>query len=113
MLESVPHQNVAASAEDRREGGVVIRIPTRKPWFWVPPFSWVVPSREEQVVVLDATGSFLWRLCDGTRTVEEVVETFAERYRFTFHEARAAVTPYLKNLIQRGVLAMAIPVEDE
>ena len=55
---------------------------------------------------LDRLGSQVWQLCDGVRTVEDVVDEFARLHRLTFHEARASVTAYLKMLVQRGVLAM-------
>ena len=58
---------------------------------------------------LDRLGSRVWEFCDDRRTVEEIVDAFADRYGLTFHEARAAVTGYLKMLIQRGALAIAVP----
>ena len=62
-------------------------------------------------MVLDRLGAEVWRLCDGKRTVEEVVDLFGERHALTFHESRVAVTLYLKALLQRGVLAIVIPEE--
>ena len=73
-----------------------------------PPLSWIVPFREESCSTLDPLGAEVWKLCDGQRTVEGVVDAFKDRYALSFHEARVAVTEYLKVLVQRGVLAVAL-----
>jgi hypothetical protein len=45
-------------------------------------------------------------MCDGKRTVEQMVDFFAAKYELSFHEARTAVSGHLKALVQRGALAM-------
>jgi hypothetical protein len=65
--------------------------------------------RPERRLTLDRLGTEVWRLCDGDRTVEEIVDTFSRNHDLTFHEARAAVTGYLTTLIQRGALAIEVP----
>jgi len=67
---------------------------------------------EKRTLRLDRLGSEVWDLCDGQRTGEGVVDDFAQRHRLTFHEARAAVTVYLKTLVQRGALALEMPEEN-
>ncbi len=111
MLRSVPLPNTAARFEAEGET-LHVYVRRVKPWFMVPPLSWIVPFRMERRVTLDSLGLRLLRLCDGERTVEAIIDIFAEENGLTFHESRAAVTQYMKALIQRGVLAVAVP-EDE
>ena len=100
--------NAAVEATQDGAEGLSISVRTRRPRYLAPPLSWIVPLRPTRVVRLDRVGSQVWALCDGTRTVEEVVEAFAARHRLTFHEARVAVTGYLRQLVHRGALAMAL-----
>ncbi len=108
MLTACPVRNHAALIADPSAETVTIRIKRDKPWYMVPPISWAIPMRNEREVILDRIGTQIWRLCDGSSTVEEVIDAFGERHALTFHEARASVTGYLKGLIQRGVLAIVV-----
>ena len=108
MLEATPLRNAGADVAEA-DGIVRIALRTQKPRWLVPPLSWLLPLRRTRAVQLDRVGSRVWRLCDGERTVEQVVDEFARVYRLSFHEARVAVTGYLKQLVQRGALAIEVP----
>ena len=109
MMRAHALQNRAARVE--REPGERVAVWVKQPRRLLPPLSWIVPFRRERLTRLDRIGSRVWSLCDGRRTVEEVVDVIAEQYRLTFHESRVAVTGYLKTLIQRGVLAIEMAEE--
>ena len=111
MLEAVPVRNSAARVVDEGEHSVAVYVRTRRPRYMVPPISWIVPVRKERRVSLDGVGARIWRLCDGHKTVEDVIDAFARNYDLTFHESRVAVTGYMKMLIQRGVLAVVVGEE--
>ena len=111
MLLARPVRNIAARVEKTESGLVRIHLKRKKPRYFVPPLSWIIPLRPEQILKLDRIGSQIWGLCDGKRSVEAVVEHFAQQYRLTFHEGRVMVTDYLKTLIQRGALAIAMQKE--
>lgn len=108
MLTARPVRNDAACVVDTSAETVTIRIERAKPWYMIPPISWVIPIRSEREIVLDRIGTQIWRLCDGNSTVEAVVDAFGERHALTFHESRASVTGYLKGLIQRGALVIVV-----
>jgi len=112
MLEARPLPNAAAEATEEGEG-LRLTVPRERPWWMVPPVSWVLSVRLTRGMRLDRVGARVWRLCDGERTVEQVVDAFAGEYNLTFHEARVAVTGYLRQLVQRGALAIEMPAEDE
>ena len=106
MLAAIPVRNVLAKTETRPDAMLRVRVPLRHPGWLVPPLSWVVRPRHQRVVSLDRIGTEVWQACDGRRTVEQIVDAFSERRRLTFHEARAAVTGFLRSLVQRGILAV-------
>lgn len=110
MLAAIPRRNAAAEVI-KEAGSVRIAVQSRPPWWLVGPLRWLLPVRRARVVRLDRVGGWVWGLCDGERTVEQVVEAFADRYNLTFHEARVAVTGYLRQLVQRGALAVEMPPE--
>jgi hypothetical protein len=106
MLVAIPLQNHAARVHRETNGTVVLSVPLRHPWWQFPPITWVIKLSTERICRLDETGTLLWDLCDGTRTVETIIEAFSVRYALTFHEARLSVTGYLKQLVQRSALVI-------
>ena len=108
MLQARAIHNAAAEVETDEAGRVTVSVKTRRPWFLFPPLSWIVRAPESREARLDALGSEFWRLCDGTRTVEEVIDAFAESHGLTFHEARVSVTGYIKSLTERGVMVLVV-----
>lgn len=111
-LSGVPLRNEAAGVVD--EGDEVrLSVALKRSRWLVPPISWVIKPRGEKTVRLDELGTEVWRLCDGERTLERIIDEFAERHSLTFHEARVSVTGYVKELMQRGALVIAAEEEDE
>lgn len=108
MLRARPARNAAADVRRDERDGTRITVRKRKPWFLIPPLSWIIRPRLTGVAALDDLGSQVWGLCDGVRTVEGVIDEFAGAHRLSFHEARVAVTGYMKLLVERGALAMVI-----
>ena len=108
MLEARPLPNVAARVEPGEDGALTVHVPRAPSRLRRAPFSWFIQPRSERAIVLDPLGTRVYKLCDGQRTVEAIVDVFAREHRLTFHESRAAVTGYLKLLLQKGVIAMAL-----
>ncbi len=104
MLQARPIQNHAARVELGRDGTVSVWV--RQTQRLRPPLAWIVPFRKERLSRLDSIGRNVWSLCDGRRTVEDIVDEMAAQYRLSFHESRVAVTGYLKRLVHRGVVAI-------
>ncbi len=111
MLKARPMRNTKARAERHGSDRVSVYVKRTRPKTLVPPLSWIVPFKPERRTVLDRLGTQIWDLCDGHNTVEQIVDCFAERHKLSFHEARVAVTGYIKNLVGRGALAMAMREE--
>jgi hypothetical protein len=109
MLSTTLYKNLKVTAEwnDSRTH-LVLKVPTKRPGYLVPPISWVVRPPVFRSLHLDQTGADVWEWCDGERCVEDVIELFARKHNLTFHEGRVSVTTYLKELVKRGVLAIAL-----
>lgn len=111
-LLGVPVRNQAAGVVD--EGDTVrVSVALRRSRWLVPPISWIIKPRSDKTFGLDELGTEVWRLSDGKRTVEQIIDVFAERHRLTFHEARVSVTTYVKELMQRGLLVIAAEGPEE
>ncbi len=109
MLAATPVRNTAATVE-RLDGNTLrISVPRQRPRFLVPPISWILRPSATRTLFLDTLGSQVWELSDSSRTFEAIVETFAARHGLTFHEARVAAGNYIRQLMERGALAIAMP----
>ncbi len=105
MLTARPVRNHAADVT--LDGDTLsVSVPLRRPGFLVPPLSWIVRPGAARRLVLDTLGKQVWEQCDGQRTVEQIVDAMSEAHDLTFHEARVATTNYLKQLVERGALAI-------
>jgi hypothetical protein len=113
MLRAKVVRNEAARVLGDPRHELRITVEQKQPSWLVPPLSWMIRPSSEKEVRLDRSGCEVYELCNGHRTVEELVDLFADRHRLTFHEARVAITNYLYALVQRGVLVLAIPEENE
>ena len=111
MLLARPIRNIAAQVRDGDNAGELrIAVPTKPKawWYYLPPLIWIIRPPKLRNLILDPVGAPIWSLCDGKTTVEEIIQTFAKNHNLTFHEARVSVTSYLRLLIERGALAIAL-----
>ena len=107
LLDAVPVRNASVRVETRSEGGLVLSVPMRRRWYMKPPLGWVLPFSRQRRISLDRLGAAVWEACDGRRTLEQVIERFADRYHLRFHEARLSVQQFLKELVRRGLVVLA------
>ena len=106
FLALTPTRNRAAEVGTDEDGSFKVTIAVKKPWWFIPPVSWIVPMMSKRVVKLDPLGKMIWDACDDTRPVESLVDMLSESEGLTFHEARVAVTQHLRELVRRGVLVL-------
>ena len=59
--------------------------------------------------VIDPLGRDVYERCDGETKVERIVADFAGAHKISVAEAEAAVTNYLKTLMNKGLILMAVP----
>lgn len=110
LLDARPAINSAVRAEQRGDA-LVLWVPIRRPWWLRGPLSWLLPWRPEKGIALDELGQEVWRECAGERRLEDVIESFAERHQIRFHEARLCVLAFLRSLVERNLVVLAIADE--
>lgn len=108
----IPVKNREVEVERNDENGTVLRVPMRKGWYRRPPLTWVLPLSTYRRVQLDGLGKDVWEACDGRRSVEAIVDDFADRFKLTFHESRLTVTNFLRDLSRRALIALVQYRED-
>jgi hypothetical protein len=102
----IPVKNREVEVERNDENGTVLRVPMRKGWYRRPPLTWVLPLSTYRRVQLDGLGKDVWEACDGRKSVEAIVDDFANRFKLTFHESRLTVTDFLRDLSRRALIAL-------
>jgi hypothetical protein len=66
------------------------------------------PPKYERPYTLDVLGRSVYEMCDGKRTVKEVIREFAREHQVARAEAAVAITQYMKTLVSKGLVAMAV-----
>ena len=107
LLLSKPIRNEKLTSEENSEGEIVLGIPRRNNW-WVELLSKVFYVPNRRTVVLDQIGSFLWQLCDGKNTVEQVITAIRTEYKLERKEAEVSSLTYLKQLTEKGLIGLAV-----
>ncbi len=105
FLELVPMPNKAADVETK-DGVVSVEVAIKRPWFLLPPLSWILPVSPKRVVILDSLGSQIWKQCDGSRKIEAIVDGFARSENLTFHESRVLMTQQIREMVRRGCVVL-------
>ena len=108
QLSSRPMRNEAVRAETTEDGALQLTVPLRRRG-WARALGRVLPLSEERTVELDELGARVLERCDGERTVEDFIDWFQDRWKLSFFEARGLVLYFLRQLMQRGLIAMSAP----
>lgn len=112
MLRARPFANEAMERQRLSGGRLLVSVPLERPRYLVPPLSWILPFSSHRRVELDVLGVEVLDRCDGRNTVESIIEQFAQSHTLTFREAQLAVMQFLRQLTQRGLVAI-VGVEEE
>ncbi|MDT7915338.1 MAG: PqqD family protein [Candidatus Caldarchaeales archaeon] len=107
-LQMRPSRNPSAESALNEAGEVVVRVPLPRPrGVWR-----ILPVPDYRSFILDKVGSYIWGLIDGERSVKEIAELLASKYKLTQEEAAASLLKYLQMLSNRGLVLMR-PAEKE
>jgi len=107
ILSAVPRVQDAIRVEPTRDGAT-LHLPTRRPSWLVAPLRWVFRPRQGRIA-LDAPGAAALGLCDGRRTVTEIIAEFARTQDLGDADPQASILAFLEALIRRGVIVLAEP----
>ena len=97
--------------ESRLESGeILLAYPDYKqPWF-TRAIRRLGRSGDSKVRIkklqLDALGTSVWELLDGRRSVQQVIELFADKYHLHPKEAEVSVSQFLRALGRRDLIGL-------
>jgi hypothetical protein len=100
-----PGRNSLLTWEKRDSGDVLLTVPQNGKAKRITRFvaKWLrVP--DERHVELDEVGGFVWELCDGQNTVENIVQKTSKQYKMNRREAEVSVTMFLQMLHERNFI---------
>lgn len=100
-----PGRNSLLTWEQRESGETLLTVPQNDQvnrltkamakWLRVPT---------ERKVELDEVGGYVWELCDGSRTVESIVQMTGKQFKMNRREAEVSVTMFLQMLHERNFI---------
>jgi hypothetical protein len=100
-----PGRNSLLTWEKRQSGDIILTVPQndRVSWITRTLARWLkVPT--DRHVELDEVGGFVWLLCDGSHTVENIVQKTSKQYKMNRREAEVSVTMFLQMLHERNFI---------
>ena len=108
-LAAIPVQNSEITTEFNASGLILIKYPvTLRPWMarWFRRFKGTSPQIRYRKLQLDILGTDVWKLIDGKRTVQEIIDGFAQIHQLPVAESESAITQFLRDLGKRGLIGM-------
>ncbi len=107
LLRSKIIRNPNIKWDKKEDGSVILRIPLpkQKPGL----FSGFIKQPEEKKIQLDEIGGYVWELSDGSKTVNEVINLLAEKFKLHRREIEASFMVYLKTLMQKKLVGLILP----
>jgi len=111
FLKIKPVRNPYVKWEKNDKGEIRILIPFKQPEKKGGLSKFAPPPPKEKRIDLDSIGSIVWELCDGEKTVSDIVEHLHEKYKLMTSEAEISLNVYFNNLSKRGLIGFAIPEE--
>lgn len=82
--------------------------PRRKqvPWRVIDVESLVVDVKAGLLYPLNSVATRIWQLCDGQRTVEEIVQIVVAEFDTDWETAREDTTGFIQELFQRELISL-------
>ncbi len=73
----------------------------------------IVPPPRYKRIVLDRMGTRVWLLCDGRHTVNDIVKKLVKETGMSRRSMELAVYQYISRLVEKGLVALVLPEEEE
>ncbi len=99
-----PHHRKDIFVETTSQGTLLISALFDPPKWYKPPVTWIINLNLNKKYELSGLSMQVWEWCDGKNSMEQIIDLFAQKYQYTFHEARVSVISYLKKLADKGIL---------
>jgi pyrroloquinoline quinone biosynthesis protein D len=73
---------------------------------WMDNESLIYRSPSKMVIYLNETATVIWRLCDGTRTVKQIVDLLVNAFPEAASDVRVDVKETIDELVRNGALTL-------
>lgn len=112
QLRSIPVVNAAIKVEDLTGGRKLLTAQLAdKPWSRFA--RWVLPIRDRKRIELDPLSATVFSLCDGHRTIGNLIDIHKDEWCLSFMESRGMVLEFIKRLVARRIIVLIVPEEVE
>ncbi len=98
-----PVRNALVEWDVNADGEALLRIPLRENRV-SRVLRIIAPVPSSRSIQLDEVGTFVWGLCDGSNTVEGIVQKTCLQYKMNRREVELSVTAYLQMLAERNLI---------
>ena len=78
---------------------------------WMDNESLIYRSPSKMAIYLNETATVIWKLCDGTRTVKEIIDLLVDAFPEAASDVRADVKETIDELVRNGALQLKPPQE--
>ncbi len=105
-LAAKPCVVVHAVLQENDSGGARIRVPLRASSGlarWLP-----IPANAAKTFELDSVGLFVWRLCDGHNSVQQIIRRLSREHNLTLRETEVATVHFLQTLVKKGLIGLKV-----
>jgi hypothetical protein len=73
---------------------------------WMKPFVRFLRMPPSRTLRLEGIGWEVWKRLDGKTSIGDIVSTFAQERKLSYHESRALLMNYFRSLVERGVIVI-------
>ena len=80
--------------------GMRVKLPLRGNWLFRPP------KDATRNFELDEVGLFVWNLCDGQTSIEQIFRHLAAKYNLSERDAEVSTLKFLQMLARRGLVGL-------
>lgn len=100
-----PYQLSGIRSKEEADGSITVLIRFQRSGWQ----KWLgAPAEYERQYELDSLGSEVFEACDGKTPVKQIVKRFSASHNLNIAEAELAVTKYMKTLMMKRIIGMAI-----
>lgn len=100
-----PGRNSLLTWEKRETGETILTVPqNQKAGLPARLMARWLRAPAERRIELDEVGGYVWDLCDGSHTIESIVQKTGRHYKLNRREAEVSVTMFLQMLHERNFI---------
>jgi len=60
----------------------------------------------EKTLILDELGTYVWKLIDGRRTMQEIIQKFRKEFKANPRESEVSVVEFIRMLVIKGAVSL-------